>query len=731
MRRVRQPGLRVIALVVVALALAGVGLSVLPAGDPGDHDRAVLGSAPRALPADECRDVLLVGLDGGGERPAAGVAFGRTVEVFHRAYARLAALRDRSLEVRRIGFYGSPPSALLAAHPRVDDARKAVNATRARAWRDGVAAAASNTVSALDSAAVTCPEQQVVLVGYAQGAAVVHRVVSRLAARPDGLARVVGAALVSDPDRRYASHTTQLIGDPAAPRRSIGVFPAFLRPIADVPATAPTFEVWNVCTRGDLVCDSRHNGIKDALRTARSYGADAGARTVRSAAAGLWSVTTRWPLPRPRVQVVQVHSGEAMNLQLGVTVAPAYAAGVVWADPMDLPPGVSLSEAGLLSGTPTGTGTWNTTYVVRNTDPATTPATGVVVITVQPSAASVSAGGQTSCETRSDGTAWCWGRNNFGQLGDGTTTTRSSPVRVGTATDWVSVTTSGSSACATREDGSLWCWGLNNFGQLGIGRTAPKVRPVRVGDVRSWTSVSNGWFHTCATRSNGTLWCWGLNNRGQVGDGTTTLRGHPTQVGTARTWASVTAGGFHTCATRTDGTAWCWGQNVFGQLGNTDVDPRTSPVRVGTLDTWVQLNASWAHTCGVTSDGAGRCWGLNNRGQLGDGSRALRRTPVLVSGDRIWTSISTGDATTCGLDNVGGAYCWGSGRYGQVGDGQRQDRLVPALVASSHPWLLVDAGWFHACGGLDSGVTTCWGNNEMGQLGDGGHADRSAPEEAR
>lgn len=690
-------------------------------------DRAVLGAGTAAA-VDSCADVLLVGVDGGGETPAAGATFGRTAEVFRTAFRQRATTGGRSVDVRRVAFTGPPPTELVA-RPHARDARRALSAARARAWREPVTDGVTRTLATIDGAAFACPTQQVVLVGFAQGASVVHRTLLRLQSRPEGLGRVVGAALVSDPDRRAASGAAHLVGDPGAARRTTGVFAELLAPVADVPAGTETFSVWNVCTRGDLVCDPGPTSLRSALETTRSYRFGAGAAAVRSAAAGLWATTTLWPLPRPELQVATARTGQPFSLQLAVTVAPSAAPGVVWTDPRELPPGLTLDGSGLLAGTPTEAGTWNLSYAVRGTQPATTAATGVVVLTVHATASSVSAGGQVSCETRTDGTAWCWGRNNFGQLGDGTKSPRSTPVRVGTDTDWESISTSGSTTCGVRSSGTLWCWGLDNFGQLGVGRGAARVVPVQVGSAATWASVSTSWFHTCGTRVNGSLWCWGQNRQGQVGDGSTTVRGYPTRVGTGQDWASVTAGGFHTCGTRADGTAWCWGQNVFGQLGNTDLSPHPSPVRVGTLATWVQLSAGWAHTCGITADGTASCWGLNNRGQLGDGSRDLRRSPEPVSGDRIWTSISTGDASTCGLDNTGSAYCWGSNRYRQLGNGSSETQMVPTLVSSEHAWLSVDAGWFHACGGLDTGLTACWGNNEVGQVGNGTQVDQPVPEE--
>lgn len=727
----RHRGAPLLALALAAALSVGVVAVVLHQGADHGPDRpphrAVLGAATAAV-VDRCDDALLLTVDGGGERPGAQRP-GPTVDVFLRAVRRHAAASGRTVQHVGLALDTEPPRVLVGDHPSVDKAKAAVTPRRVRAWRRPVAAGVDRALGALDRAARDCPDQQVLLAGYAHGASVVHRVLGALAGHPDVLPRVVGAALVSDPDRRARSVAAPVGAPAAGPRRS-GVF-TLVKTVADVPPVTPTFEVVNVCTAHDLVCDPVGNPVKEALRLARSYRSGPGARLVRSAAGTVWRQALLRPVPRPEIQVLAAEVQQPVAVQLTADVLPEAAAGVEWTDVQQLPPGFTLTPEGLLSGTPESYGTWNITYVVRGTTPVTTGARGVVVLTVAPESSGVSAGGQTSCETRTDATAWCWGRNNFGQLGDGTTSASPTPRQVAGSADWASLSTSGSTTCGTKLDGTLWCWGLDNFGQLGIGRGKSRSTPVQVGTSATWRSVSTSWFHTCATRANGTLWCWGGNLRGQLGNGTFENRGTPTRVGTDSDWASVTTGGYYTCGVRTDATAWCWGQNTFGQLGNANVSPQPKPVRVPGTQAWGQLSAGWAHTCGVTVEGSAWCWGLNRRGQLGDGTKALRRAPVAVSGDRIWTTLSVGDATSCGVDNTGAAWCWGSNSYTQLGDGGKAHQSVPVLVSSEASWLSVDAGWFHECGTGDGGVIVCWGNNEQGQVGDGSRVDQPVPEEVR
>jgi hypothetical protein len=176
--------------------------------------------------------------------------------------------------------------------------------------------------------------------------------------------------------------------------------------------------------------------------------------------------------------------------------------------------------------------------------------------------AKVGAGWGHTCAIKQDGSLWCWGRNDYGQLGDGTNTDKTTPVQI--TSEVSSVALGGDHTCAVKTDGSLWCWGNNDFGQLGDGTNTSRTTPVQI--TSGVSSVALGLHHTCAVKTDGSLWCWGVNWYGQLGDGTNTDKTTPVQITSGV--SSVALGRGHTCAVKTDGSLWCWGVNASGQLGD-------------------------------------------------------------------------------------------------------------------------------------------------------------------
>jgi alpha-tubulin suppressor-like RCC1 family protein len=379
------------------------------------------------------------------------------------------------------------------------------------------------------------------------------------------------------------------------------------------------------------------------------------------------------------------------------------------------------------------TETANASYLLisNNAEVVTTNLPAMDLPTVM--ATGVSAGSQHSCGLTIYGGVRCWGKNDSGQLGDGTYTNRLTPVDVvGLASEVSAVSAGEHHTCALTSAGGVKCWGDNIHGQLGDGTFSSHSIPVDVVGLTSGVSaIAAGEYHTCALTSAGGVKCWGRNNYGQLGDGTTTSRSLPVDVtGLTSGVSTVTAGEFHTCALTTAGGIKCWGYNYYGQLGNGTITSRNLPVDVAGLTSGVStISAGWGHTCAITTAGGAKCWGNNYNGELGDGTTINHSTPVDVVGLTGGVgSIAAGGDHTCALTTMGGVKCWGNNYFGQLGDGTGQDRFTPVdVVGQTNGVSAIATGWGHTCALTVTGRVKCWGYNYYGQLGDGTTTHRLLP----
>jgi alpha-tubulin suppressor-like RCC1 family protein len=338
-----------------------------------------------------------------------------------------------------------------------------------------------------------------------------------------------------------------------------------------------------------------------------------------------------------------------------------------------------------------------------------------------------------------DSPTFSWGNNSTGMLGDASSTTRSSPVSVvGGFTNWIEVSAGCFHNLGLRANGTAWAWGANTYGRLGDNTTTSRLSPVSVvGGFTDWvqlsasigtTSTNNA--HSLGLRANGTIWGWGLNSSGQIGDETITSRLSPVSVvGGFTDWVQVSAGGMHSLGLRSNGTAWAWGRNFYGNLGDNSITSKSSPVSVvGDFTDWTQLSAGSSHSLGLRANGTAWAWGANINGRLGDNSTTSRSSPVsVVGGFSDWIQVSASEHSL-GLRSNGTAWAWGPNTYGRLGDNSLTSRSSPvSVVGGFSDWVQLSAGGSHSLAIRADGTAWAWGRNLTGALGDNSLTNRSSP----
>ncbi len=340
--------------------------------------------------------------------------------------------------------------------------------------------------------------------------------------------------------------------------------------------------------------------------------------------------------------------------------------------------------------------------------------------------------GSFACAIRCDGTVWCWGANSNGELGDGTTVSRSTPVRTLALDGPATALAAGyHHACAIVTGGRVWCWGNNTEGQLGDGTRVDRSTAAPVAGLpAAATVIAAGGLHTCAGLADGSLWCWGHNRYGALGDGTTTSHIRPAVVATTEPVTQLTAGQYHSCARFESSVVQCWGFNGFGALGVGGTQSNPTPVDVALTDIATAIDSVANHGCAVAANGVVFCWGYNEFGQLGDGSLTMRTTPVQARGlPSPARRVAVGGRHSCAVLETGALHCWGANEVGQLGDGTTiVTRATASVPAQTGPAVArACASDTVTCAALRDGRVQCWGANDEGQIGDGTFAPRHTP----
>lgn len=320
-----------------------------------------------------------------------------------------------------------------------------------------------------------------------------------------------------------------------------------------------------------------------------------------------------------------------------------------------------------------------------------------------------------------NGEVKCWGRNNYGQLGDGTFTTPTGAVTVTGLTD-VDLGCGSNHCCAVRTGGTVECWGFNEAGQLGNASNLQSASPVPVSNLTNVTQVAAGNEHSCAVKGDFTVWCWGANYNGQLGDNKASgsLSNVPVQVSGLTGANQVTCGAQHTCAVV--GLAGrCWGSGGNGRLGNNSSAGSNVPVPVSNTTNFAIIAAGGSHTCGLLNTGAVECWGHNTNGQLGDGNTGVDSwIPVPVGSVSGVADITLGTNHSCVVLSSGSAQCWGEGTVGQLGNSANPTASTAVTVTGSSGYGdSISSNRNHTCVLYGTSGARCWGEGSYGKLGSG------------
>ena len=332
---------------------------------------------------------------------------------------------------------------------------------------------------------------------------------------------------------------------------------------------------------------------------------------------------------------------------------------------------------------------------------------------------STSGGGYHSIALKDDGTVWVWGNNDDGQLGDGTTNSRSLPVRVAKLSEVVAVSNGVFHSLSLKSDGTVWAWGWNEYGQLGDGTTESRFVPVQVANLGDAVALAAGEVHSLALKSDGTVWAWGDNFFGQLGDGTDQNRLVAVLVTDLVDVVAVAGGYYHSLALKSDGTVWAWGCNSNSELGIGTQAFRSPPGQVLNLNDVIAVAAGDDFSLALKSDGTVWAWGYNYSGQLGDSTVETRSTPVQVENLTDVVAIAAGYLHSLALKSDGTVWAWGNNYYGQLGDGTLTSRSSAVQVHNLSHVIGLAVGNGYSLAVKSDGSVWGWGENEDGQLGMG------------
>lgn len=326
----------------------------------------------------------------------------------------------------------------------------------------------------------------------------------------------------------------------------------------------------------------------------------------------------------------------------------------------------------------------------------------------------ISSGGYHTIAIADDGTLWAWGYNSAGALGDGTTTNRIQPVKIGTDSDWTEIATGSYHSIAIKANGTLWVWGFNNYGQLGTNNLNTLVVPTQIGTDTNWKMAAAGLSFSLAVKTDGTMWSTGRNSDGQLGINSTTDSRVFVQVGTATNWNKVFCGSAHSMALTTDGILYLWGDNASGQLGFQSYVDRKTPGVFASNIVFNTVAANGSSTIAVRSDG--KIWRAGTICPVPNSTYELREYSTTQSD---WTNVSVGDNFLLATRSDGTLWAIGTNNYGQFGLATPASSTSFVQVASSVDQNNIDTNLFSSLYLSTSKQFNGTGQNHVGQLGNG------------
>ncbi len=345
-------------------------------------------------------------------------------------------------------------------------------------------------------------------------------------------------------------------------------------------------------------------------------------------------------------------------------------------------------------------------------------------------------GDREHCGILHNGSALCWGRNDHGQIGNGSVGfTVKEPAFVYGEYNFTYISAGNEKVCAILVNKSAFCWGNDDSGSdsgcmggLGDGGCSERYYPTATYGNYNHTYFEATYDGYCSMLENSSVFCWGENGLGQLGNnGTGGVSLVPKKIYGNYTFNKISSGNHHSCGITTDNMLLCWGDNSYGQTGKGISSNILNPTLFshGNMSSggYKKFDEAAFTSCGLLQNGSALCWGWNVYGQVGDNTTESKSIPTFVYGEYNFKDISCGGFTCCGIEQNGSGLCWGANPYGQIGNGDSSNSAIPLVVYGEYNFSLISPASQHTCGLLTNGSALCWGRNNFGQLGLGNGND--------